>query len=85
MTTQPELDHEHHILVLGVGWGARAGVEPMRAGGGQNPIPASCSAGDGHFAYSVWTPLCLRLDQYPAGVHPGEDQAGEAVSFWETG
>lgn len=43
---------------LGKSWG----VSLREAGGGQNLNLPSFPQGDEHLAYSVWTPVCLRLD-----------------------
>ena len=56
---------------LGKSWGVSLGEQVMVKGPTFPPAPATL--GNVHLAYSVWTAVCLRLDQYPTGVHSGED------------
>lgn len=73
MTTQP--GSELQALVSGDELGAEPGEQVLV----KTPALLPAPLGNEHLAYSVWTAVCLRLDQYPTGVHSGEDWTGEAA------
>lgn len=72
MTTEP--GSELQTLVSGDELGAEAGEQVVvKRDHPLDPPFLPASLGNEHLAYSVWTAVCLRLDQYPTGVHSGED------------
>lgn len=60
------------VLYLGKSLGRFWGHREQSAGSSLHLTLLCHPPGDVHLAYSVWTSVCLRLDQYPTGVHTGK-------------